>query len=89
VSGRAYTQRDTALTLNSVAEVDRSTLYIGCRDCTDSSPTHYRIRGVTPGGFWGTWADYQTGIGVLVDSSGKRLPNPEGYYCARRIGEPG
>ena len=83
--GRVRTGRDTALTLDSMAEVERGTLYLGCRACTDASPRHYRVLGVTPDGFWGTWTDYQTGIGVLVDAHGNRLPNPAGYYCARRL----
>jgi len=74
--GRTY--RDTA-------EVLAGGLTIGCVDCMDASPTSYTIVAVTPDGFVGRWANNQTGIGVAVDRRGRRLPNPGGFYCARRV----
>lgn len=73
--GRAY--RDTA-------EVVAGGLTIGCVGCIDASPTSYNIVAVTPSGFVGWWTNNQTGIGVAVDRRGRRLPNPMGFYCARR-----
>ena len=67
------------------AEVDAGVLYLGCRDCTDASPEVLRITGVSELGFSGTWRDYQTGIGVLIDTrTGQRSPDPAGYFCAWR-----
>jgi hypothetical protein len=74
--GRTY--RDTA-------EVSAQGLAIGCVDCMDASPTSYTIVAVSPEGFVGRWANNQTGIGVAVDRRGRRLPNPGGFYCARRV----
>ncbi len=67
------------------AEVEGRVLYIGCRNCLDGSPTHYLIRGSAPNGFWGTWVNYQTGLVQAVDERGRRLPNPEGVFCAVRL----
>lgn len=66
------------------AEFDAGILYIGCRDCMDASPTIHRILEVSAGGFRGTWQDNMTGIAVMVDQMGRRLPNPQGYFCAER-----
>lgn len=70
------------------AEVDAGTLFLGCRDCTDGSPTIMGIRGVTPRGFFGTWHDFQTGIGRVIGPDGKPGADPEGYYCAMRVTAP-
>ena len=85
-----FTQR-TALQLtgrveNQPAEVDDGVLYLGCRDCTDASPSVLEITRVSRAGFWGTWRDFQTGIGVAVDARGARLPDPAGRFCAIRRG---
>jgi hypothetical protein len=67
------------------AEIDGSLLYLGCRDCMDASPTVLRIIEVDERGFFGTWRNYQTGIGRLLDkSTGDPLPDPAGYFCAWR-----
>lgn len=67
------------------AEVDGVTLYLGCRDCLDASPLVLTIQAVSKDGFWGTWRDYQTGIGEVVDSlTGRPLADPAGRFCAQR-----
>ena len=77
---RAGTGRDSAH-----AEVDDGVLYLGCRDCTDASPEVLRITAMTERGFFGTWRDYQTGIGrVIYTPIGQRSPAPAGYFCAWR-----
>ena len=67
------------------AEVERSTVYLGCRGCNDASPINLRIVAVSADGFWGTWFDPMTGIGVPIDKNGQRLPDPRGYFCAIRV----
>ncbi len=66
------------------AEVDDGVPILGCRDCTDASPTVLEVVGVGPDGFLGLWRNYQTGIGRVMDRSGKPAPDPAGYFCARR-----
>ncbi len=63
-------------------QVEWDTLYVGCRGC---SRTAYRVIALTPTGFWGLWIDPQEGIGKAVDSTGRWLPNPAGYFCALRL----
>jgi len=75
--GRTY--RDTARVL-------AGGLTISCVGCMDACPTSYSIVAVTPEGFAEWWTNGQTGIGVAVDRRGGRLPNPTGFYCARRVG---
>jgi hypothetical protein len=82
------TSRWMAANVTEPAEVDAATLLIGCRDCTDASPAVMGIRGVTPRGFFGTWHDYQTGIGRVIGSDGKPGADPQGYYCATRFAAP-
>ena len=67
------------------AEWDAGTLFIGCRNCFDASPTHYRITAISPRGFWGSWIDYQTGTVHVIGKDGKVAPNPAGYFCATRL----
>ena len=69
------------------AEVDAGIIYLGCRDCNDASPAVLRVHAISDAGFWGTWRDYQTGIGYVVDRAGKRAPDPSGYFCAIRVRE--
>ena len=66
------------------AEWDGDTLFLGCRDCLDGSPERLHVRAITPAGLWGSWVDYQTGIGRVLDRNRKELPNPAGYFCAKR-----
>ena len=67
------------------AEVDAGILYLGCRDCTDASPEVLVISVTTEEGFTGTWRDYQTGIGHLIDTrTGQLSADPGGYFCAWR-----
>ena len=73
-SGRAWVEP---------VEVDNNVLISGCRDCTDASPTFFRVTHVSSAGFAGTWRDFQTGIGIRVGPAGT-LPDPAGIFCARR-----
>jgi len=50
----------------------------------DGSPEHLRIESISDHGFWGRWANLQTGIVRIVDKAGKPLPDPAGYFCAER-----
>ena len=67
------------------AEVDSGILYMGCRDCVDASPLVFRPQWRSERGFGGTWRDYQTGIGRVVDREGKWAPDPAGHFCAVRV----
>ena len=70
---------------SDVVAVYRSSFTVGrAQDCEDCSPTYYSIV-ISPSGFTGRWVDYQTGNVFAVDARGRKLPNPEGYYCARRV----
>ena len=78
-------QRNSANERETAVEVDGPLLYVGCRDCMDASPTVLRIVSADDRGFFGTWHDYQTGIGRLFDEcTGKPSPDPAGYFCAWR-----
>jgi len=76
---------DKGHSLAGAVKVDAGTLFIGCRDCNDASPDHLKISAISDRGFWGTWVDYQTGIGRVFGKDGKPLPDPAGYFCALRI----
>lgn len=64
------------------AEWDAGTLYLGCRDCLDGSPDHLQIKAIMGRRFWGSWGNSQSGIGKIVDKTGKPVPDPNGYFCA-------
>jgi hypothetical protein len=64
-------------------QVVSSDLYTGCRRCLDGSPVRYRIIAVNEREFWGYWEEPQ-GYLRVADTSGRRLPNSAGHYCARR-----
>jgi hypothetical protein len=71
---------------DDIVEVEGEVLYVGCRMCMDASPNHYQITWVLDSAFGGTWENFQTGIWRVYDSaSGRELPNPAGYFCARRL----
>ena len=80
-----HAETDSSGRQRQPAEMDDGILYIGCRDCNDASPTVLRVLGISEAGFWGSWRDYQTGIGYVVDREGKRAPDPAGHFCAIRI----
>jgi hypothetical protein len=78
-------QRDSGNERDAAVEVDGPLLYVGCRDCLDASPTVLRIVRADDRGFFGTWHNYQMGIGRLFDErTGKPSPDPAGYFCAWR-----
>lgn len=62
-----------------------SVLVLGCSDCFDGSPTYLTPIRVGPKGFAGHWINYMTGNVMNVDRNGKRLPKPEGTFCATRV----
>jgi hypothetical protein len=65
--------------------IEGGVLYIGCRQCLDASPDHFQIEHVSPIGSWGHWENPLTGLWVIVDSAGRQLPKPSGFYCAIRV----
>jgi hypothetical protein len=69
---------------HAAVEVEYDTMYVGGRRMLDGVVVDYHIVALTPDGFWGLWIDRQTGLGHLVDSTGRWLPNPAGHFCARR-----
>ena len=69
---------------HDTVQVEYDTMYVGCRHCNDGVVVDYHIIAITPYGFWGLWIDRQTGLGSIVDSTGRLLPNPAGHFCARR-----
>jgi hypothetical protein len=79
-----YMPTDSQYPQDSV-EVEGEVLYIGCRLCFDASPDHYRIEWVVDSAFGGTWENLQSGIDRAYDSAGHELPNPGGFFCARRL----
>jgi hypothetical protein len=83
--GRYEAVHDAAV-YGTPAEMGRAGFTLGCVECLDASPTYYRITQITSWGFTGRWINYQTGIGTYLDRRGRRLPDPEGFFCARRLG---
>jgi hypothetical protein len=66
-------------------EVSGQTLYFGSIDGMDGSGERLRITGLSAGGFWGTWA-HEGGIESAFDATtGQRLREPSGHYCAVRL----
>jgi hypothetical protein len=59
-------------------------LFIGPIDGTDGFGDEFRVRAWSSTGFWGTW-QYVPGIDIIVDSLGRELPPPLGYFCATRL----
>jgi hypothetical protein len=50
--------------------------------CSDSSPTYYEFRFLSPTVVRGIWWNNMTGIGVLTDpNTGRFLPPPAGVFC--------
>jgi hypothetical protein len=76
--------RTGGLTSSEEVEVEGTVLHVGCRRCSDASPTHYTIEAISPRGFWGHWRNYQSGIVYVRGPNGERLPDPAGYFCAFR-----
>lgn len=66
-------------------EVEDGVIYVGGRGGTDSSPTEYLVRAVSPQGFWGSWRDPLTGIGRPVGRDGKLMNDARGFFCAIRV----
>jgi hypothetical protein len=79
----SYLASDSGSSAEGVV-VDGEILY-RCYICLDISPVRYQLAWVTDSGFGGTWEDRQTGLYRVYDSTGRRLPNPAGHYCARRV----
>lgn len=82
--GRYYRSRQYGPDL-AETEGDSGLIYVGCRPCLDASPWLLYVAAVSADGFWGLWKDNQTGIGRVFDDGGRPLPDPAGYFCARRI----
>jgi hypothetical protein len=60
-----------------------STLYLGSPDPTDAIYTALRIERISREGFWGRF-HISDGLQITVDSSGQRLPEAAGVFCAIR-----
>lgn len=67
----------------SIAFIGRE-LRMGTIDAMDGWGTALEVRWVSPAGFGGQWTSH-SGIAMTVDSAGRRLPDPAGYFCARRV----
>jgi hypothetical protein len=65
--------------------IEAGVMYVGCRHCLDASPDQLQIEHVASLGFWGHWENPLTGLWVIVDSAGRELPRPSGFYCAVRV----
>lgn len=85
LAGRYEWEADGRVYGDTAEVLPRGMLVVGCVECLDASPTVHTIDALTADGFRGRWSNPQTGIGVIVDRRGRRLPNPGGYYCARRL----
>jgi hypothetical protein len=79
-----YAGADSSATREEVS-FEAGVLYIGCRLCLDASPDQFQIEHVARTGFWGHWENPLIGLWVIVDSAGRELPKPSGFYCAIRV----
>lgn len=60
-------------------------LYLGTIGVHDGGGTTLALTRLGPAGFSGRWTE-DMGIAVIFDTkTGRYLPNPAGYYCARRV----
>ena len=84
LAGQFRFARDSSR-LSEEAEVEGAILYLGCRLCADGSPDELRLLAMTPREGWGLWYHPQSGIEVVMDSLGNRLPHPAGHFCMRRV----
>ncbi len=79
-----YKGADSSSAVDEVS-LDGGIMYVGCRFCLDASPDRFQIEHIAPKGFWGRWDNPQTGLWIIVDSAGRELPKPSGFYCAVRV----
>ena len=75
---------DHTSALYPAVELVDSTLYLGMPDGLDAIYTALHVRTLSATGFWGTF-DGSDGFSITVDSLGRTLPTPEGYFCAERL----
>ena len=62
----------------------RDHLRIGEYDVFDGTGgSDLRVGWHSPDGFGGSWTS-ERGLAVIIDSLGRTVPNPAGYYCAYR-----
>jgi hypothetical protein len=59
-------------------------LRMGDVDVPDGTGDDLTVEWLTDEGFGGHWYS-DLGIGRLMDASGRFLPNPAGFFCARRV----
>ena len=59
-------------------------LRFGEYDAFDGTGEDLYVTHMGPAGFRGTWRE-DTGIAMLIDSAGHRVPNAAGHFCAFRI----
>jgi hypothetical protein len=62
-----------------------SHLRLGPAGTLDAYVEHLTITAVSPEGFWGWWKA-EPGFKLTLDrTSGRRLPDPAGFFCALRV----
>ena len=62
-----------------------NSLRMGDQDAFDGTGEVLTITHIAPGGFRGRWQQ-DNGIAMMIDSvSHQRVPDPAGYFCARRV----
>jgi hypothetical protein len=62
-----------------------SHLRLGQAGTLDAYVDNLTITAVSEDGFWGWWKE-EPGLEVAVDrNSGRRLPDPAGFFCALRV----
>jgi hypothetical protein len=71
---------------NPATELLDSTLYLGSPDPTDAIYTALHLERISSTGFWGRF-DTSDGFQITFDSTGQRLPEAAGIFCAIRASE--
>lgn len=62
-------------------------LRMGDLDAIDGTGEVLTITHIAPGGFRGSWKQ-DNGIAMMIDTiTHKRVPDPGGYFCARRLSD--
>ena len=62
-----------------------TSLRMGDQDVLDGTGEVLTITHIAPGGFRGRWQQ-DNGIAMMIDSvTHQRVPDPAGYFCARRL----
>jgi hypothetical protein len=66
-------------------EMVGATIHLGGLEFSDAGGTELRVKEIVSTGFRGEWI-HSTGFSVAVNSAtGRVVPEPKGYFCARRV----